>query len=137
MGSWFYCGIVYESLQQFHGGIFQFTFAFGYEQLAWHFFNSSISLWGMACCTLASWVNIICSQEQKDSTINNSFLGPVICGGRFGFYGASHHFFWINQTPSISSKVDKYAYTFQTKPLMFILLLSVASCPLKHGKPHK
>jgi hypothetical protein len=103
MVGWSFCGIVYESLQQFYGDIFQFTFAFGYEQLACHFFNSSINLWDMACCTLATWVNIICSQEQKDSTINNNFLGPVICGGRFGFYGTSHHSFWINNKPKLIS----------------------------------
>ena len=24
------------------------------------------------------------------------FLDPVICGGRFGWYIALHHYFWIN-----------------------------------------
>jgi hypothetical protein len=94
----FHRGAAYVSSgQRFLGYVFQFAFEFGCVQLARDFFNSSISLWGMARCTLAPWVKIICSQEQKNSTDNNSFMGPVICGGRFFFRGVSHHAFWIDK----------------------------------------
>ena len=112
MGSWFYYSIIHESLQQFHRGIFQYNYTYNYECFARYFFDSSISFWGLACCTLAPWINVICNKEQKDSAINNDFLGPVICGGRFGFYVASHHLFWISKSLSLPDKGD-YFFIFR------------------------
>jgi hypothetical protein len=118
MVGWFFCSIAYESLQRFHPDIVQFAFTIGYEQLTRHFFNSSINLGNLACCALASRVNIICSQEQTDSKINNNFLGPVICGRCFRFCDTSHNLFWIKTPKKYFFKFLSFQYLIHAEKTM-------------------
>ena len=58
----FFFGTAYVSSEQwFFAGLFQFTFALDCSRSACNFFDFSINLRGMACCTLAPWININCS----------------------------------------------------------------------------